>query len=29
VSFSVDQVVRSMVDANIIGKGVSGVVYTA
>uniref|UniRef100_A0A453A8J5 non-specific serine/threonine protein kinase n=1 Tax=Aegilops tauschii subsp. strangulata TaxID=200361 RepID=A0A453A8J5_AEGTS len=27
VSFSVDQVVRSLVDANIIGKGVSGVVY--
>ncbi|KAI4968930.1 hypothetical protein ZWY2020_046260 [Hordeum vulgare] len=27
VSFSVEQVVRSLVDANIIGKGVSGVVY--
>ncbi|KAF7051827.1 hypothetical protein CFC21_060022 [Triticum aestivum] len=27
VSLSVDQVVRSLVDANIIGKGVSGVVY--
>ncbi|PWZ43866.1 LRR receptor-like serine/threonine-protein kinase RCH1 [Zea mays] len=27
LSFSVDQVVRSLVDANIIGKGCSGVVY--
>nr|CAB3504434.1 unnamed protein product [Digitaria exilis] len=27
LSFSVDQVVRNLVDANIIGKGCSGVVY--
>ncbi|CAD5164034.1 unnamed protein product [Musa acuminata subsp. malaccensis] len=27
LSFSVDQVVRSLVDANVIGKGCSGVVY--